>query len=84
MSLTSQLMMSEYQDYTIAMPMPYLRGGGRISVMGLGGGAYPPLFQCAVLSLEGDPVRVAVYTAALTGSLVLVLADAWSGRIVGI
>ena len=48
------------------------------------GGAYPPLFQCAVLSLEGDPVRVAVYTAALTGSRVLVHADAWSGRIVGI
>ena len=36
--------------------------------MGLGGGAYPPLYQCAVLSLEGDPVRVAVYTAALTVS----------------
>ena len=47
-------------------------------------GSYPPLFQCAVLSLEGDPVRVAVYTAAFTGSRVLVLADAWSGRIVGI
>ena len=53
--------------------------------MGLvGGGGISSLFQCAVLSLEGDPVRVAVYTAALTGSRVLVLADPWSGRIVGI
>ena len=84
MSLTSQLMMSEYQDYTIAMPMPYLRGGGRIPVMGLGGGGISsPIPVCSAVT-GGDPVRVAVYTAALTGSLVLVLADAWSGRIVGI
>ena len=40
------------------------------------------LFQCVVLLLEGDPVRVAISTAALTGSRVLVLADAWSGVIV--
>ena len=33
----------------------------------------PPFFQCAVLSLEGDPVRVAIYTAAHTGSRVLYL-----------
>ena len=39
------------------------------------------VFQCAVLSLEGDPVRVAIYNAALTGSRVLILADAWSGMI---
>ena len=43
--------------------------------------AYSPLFQCAELSLEGDPVRVAIYNAALTGSRVLILADAWSGMI---
>ena len=41
----------------------------------------PPFFQCAVLSLEGDPVRVAIYNAALTGSRVSILADAWSGMI---
>ena len=52
---------------------------GRIPVMGLGG--ISPLFRCAVLLLEGDPVCVAIYTAALTGSPVLVLADAWSGMI---
>ena len=56
----------------------FLHGRDRIPVMGLG--AYPPpLFQCAVLSLEGDPVCVAICTAALTGSRTLVLADAWSG-----
>ena len=44
--------------------------------MGLGGISL--LFQCAVLSPEGNPVRVAIYTAALTGSRVLILADAWS------
>ena len=62
----------------------FLRGGGRIPVMGLwGGGAYPPLpYQYAVLSLEGDPVRVAIYTAVLTGSRILILADAWSEVIV--
>ena len=42
----------------------------------------PPIFQCAVLSLEGDSVRVAIYTAALTGSRLLILADAGSGMIV--
>ena len=46
-----------------------------------GGGGISPLFQCAVLPLEGDPVHVAIYTAALTGSHVLILADAWSGKI---
>ena len=50
----------------------------RIPVMGLG--AYP-LSQCVVLSLEGDPVRVAICSAALTGSRVLVLPDVWSGMI---
>ena len=44
-------------------------------------GHTPPPFQCAVLSLEGDPVCVAIYNAALTGSRVLILADAWSGMI---
>ena len=44
--------------------------------------AHRPIFQGAVLLLEGDPVRVAIYTAALTGSRVLVLVDAWSGLIV--
>ena len=51
----------------------------------MGLGAYPPpppIFQCAVLSLEGDSVRVAMYTAALTGSRELILADAGSGMIV--
>ena len=47
--------------------------------MGLAG--ISPFFQCAVLSLEGDPVRVAIYIAALTGSRVLILAGAWSGII---
>ena len=47
--------------------------------MGLGG--IYSLFRCADLSLEGDPVRVAIYTAAFTGSRVLILADAWSGMI---
>ena len=45
----------------------------------------PPSFpsvQAAVMSLEGDPVRVAVRTATLTGSRVLALADAWSGMTV--
>ena len=46
------------------------------------GGIPPPFFQCAVLSLEEDPVRLAIYTATLTLSRVLVLADAWSGMIV--
>ena len=45
------------------------------------GGGISPLFQCAVLPLEGDPVRVAIYTAALTWSRVLILADTWSGLI---
>ena len=45
------------------------------------GGISPPLFQRAVLSLDGDPVRVAIYTGALTGSRVLILADAWSRMI---
>ena len=51
---------------------------GRIPVMGLG--AYP-LSQCVALSLERDSVRVAICTAALTGSHVLVLPDVWSGMI---
>ena len=46
-----------------------------------GGHTPPPRFQCAVLPLEGDPVRVAIYNAALTGSRVLILADVWSGLI---
>ena len=41
----------------------------------------PPFVQCTVLSLEGDPLRVAICNAALTGSRVLILADAWSGMI---
>ena len=45
------------------------------------GGISPPFFQCTVLSLEEDPVRVAIYNAALTGSRVLILANAWSGMI---
>ena len=48
---------------------------------GSGGISPPTLFQCAVMSLEGYPVRVAIYNAALTGSRVLILADAWSGMI---
>ena len=53
----------------------------RIAVMGLGGISPPTLFQCAVMSLEGYPVCVAIYSAALTGSRVLILADVWSGMI---
>ena len=53
----------------------FLRGGGRIPFMGLGGGGNIPLFQCAVLSLEGNLVRVAIDNAAITGSRVLVLVD---------
>ena len=49
---------------------PWWRSHSRYGSGG-GGAAYPPLYQCAVLSLEGDPVRVAVYTAALTVSRVL-------------
>ena len=45
------------------------------------GGHIPPLSQYAALSLEEDRVRVAIYNAALTGSRVLILADAWSGMI---
>ena len=47
----------------------------------LGGISPPPFVQCTVLSLEGDPLRVAFCNAALTGSRVLILADAWSGMI---
>ena len=46
-----------------------------------GSGGIPGLFQCALLSLEGDSVGVAIYNAALTGSPVLIFADAWSGMI---
>ena len=59
------------------MKVAFLRGEDRIPVMSLGG--ISPLLQCAVLSLEGKgggAVRVAIYTAALTGSRVLILADA--------
>ena len=47
-----------------------------------GGGAYPPPFPVCSAVAGGDPVREAIHTAALTGSHVLVLADAWSGMIV--
>ena len=57
----------------------FLRGGGRIPVMGLGG--ILPIFQCAVLSMEGNLVRVAIDNAAITESRVLILVDAWSGMI---
>ena len=50
---------------------------GSIPIMGLGA---CPLFQRAVTG--GDPVRVAICTAALTGPHALVLADVWSGMIV--
>ena len=46
------------------------------------GGHIPLHFQCAALLLEVDPVLVAIRTAALTGSHVLVLANVWSGMLV--
>ena len=67
--------------HSLLYDVAFLRGGGHIPVMGLGAYPPPPPFQCAVLLLEGDPVCVAIYNAALTGSRVLILADAWSGMI---
>ena len=40
-----------------------------------------PFSQSVALSLERDSVRVAICTAALTGSHVLVLPDVWRGMI---
>ena len=48
----------------------------------MGVGACPPPFPLCSAVAEGDPVRVAICTAALTGSRVLVHADAWSGIVV--
>ena len=57
-------------------------GGGRIPVMGRwgGGGCIPCLFQCVVLSLNDDPVRMVICTEVPTGCRKIVVADAWSGR----
>ena len=58
-------------------------GVGSIPVMGLRG-ISPPPFQCAVLSLEGAPVRVVIYNVPLTGSSVLILAYGcmeWNDRV---
>ena len=67
----------------------FLHSGGRIppwwrlhSRYGSEGYIPPPLFPVRSAVAGGDPVRVAICTSALTGSRVLVPADAWSGMIV--
>ena len=48
----------------------------------MGLGEYLPFSVCSAVVGGGPCVCVAICTAALTGSRVLVLADVWSGMIV--
>ena len=58
------------------MKVAFLRGEGRFPVMSLGGISPFCSVQCCRWRGRGGAKRVAIYTAALTGSRVLILVDA--------